>query len=117
MLNETLFKHLEDHANEDKLPILDKQTFYRYTDEFGRDVFRWTLAEYIAKVRPEFPLNEISYDEMKDNIIKLSKFDTSKICRPKEQSGEIVGEKYDDYEYSYSKYGLGIIDAPSLYNI
>ena len=116
MSNETLFKHLEDHANEDKLPILDKQTFYRYTDEFGRDVFRWTLAEYIAKVRPEFPLNVISYDEMKDNIIKLSKFDTSKICRPRDQSDEVVGEKYDDYEYSYSKYGLGIIDASSLYN-
>ena len=44
MLNETLFKRLEQHANEVKLPILDNQSFDRYTNEFGRDVFRWTLA-------------------------------------------------------------------------
>ena len=25
-------------------------------------------------------------------------------------------EKYDDYKYNYKDYGLGIIDAPSIYN-
>ena len=64
MLNETLYKHLERHANEDKLPILDNQTFDQYTNEFGRDVFRWTLAEYIAKVRPKFPLKNINENLM-----------------------------------------------------
>ena len=27
-----------------------------------------------------------------------------------------VLEKYDDYKYPFSKYGLGLIDAPSHYN-
>ena len=55
MSNETLFKLLEKHANEDKLPILDNQTFDQYTNEYGKDVFRETLSEYIATVRPKFP--------------------------------------------------------------
>ena len=25
-------------------------------------------------------------------------------------------EKYDDYKYSYDKYGLGVIDGPSTFN-
>jgi len=29
---------------------------------------------------------------------------------------EDVLEKYDDYKYPYSEYGLGVIDAPSTYN-
>ena len=25
-------------------------------------------------------------------------------------------EKYDDYKYPYSEYGLGVIDAPPIFN-
>ena len=54
---------------------------------------------------------------MRKNIIDLSKFDTSKICTPKEQIEKKVFEKYDDYEYGFDKYGLGLIDAPNTFNI
>jgi len=52
-----------------KLPIMDKQTFERVTNDIGKEQFRLDLADYIAKHRPEFPLKEISYDQMlKDKI-------------------------------------------------
>ena len=107
---------LKAFANEDGIPMMDSIQFKRWTEKLGKERFREVLAEYIATYRPKFPLNHISYQEMKDNIIQLSNFDTSKVCTPKEQSDKIVGEKYDDYEYPYSKYGLGIIDAPAYYN-
>ena len=116
MLNETLFKRLEQHANEVKLPILDNQSFDRYTNEFGRDVFRWTLAEYIAKVRPEFPLKPITKHDVRDTFSSLKKVDYSSYCSPIEQVEKKIFEKYDDLEYPFSKYGLGIIDAPSTFN-
>ena len=116
MLNETLFKRLESHANEVNLPILDNQLFDRYTNEFGRDVFRWTLSEYIAKVRPKFPLKPISDEDMRATFSSLKKADYSIYCSPIEQVEKEIFEKYDDLEYPFSKYGLGIIDAPSTYN-
>jgi len=107
---------LKQFADENRLPIMDSIQFKNWTDEIGKEKFRELLSEYIAEHRPAFPLNKISYDVMKDNIIKLSKFDTSKLCTPNEQSHKDIFEKYDDYKYPYSKYGLGLIDAPSIYN-
>ena len=107
---------LKQFADENRLPIMDSIQFKNWTDEIGKEKFRELLSEYIAEHRPAFPLNHISYEDMKNNIIQLSKFNTSKICTPKEQSHKDVFEKYDDYKYPYSKYGLGIIDAPSTYN-
>jgi len=107
---------LKEFANEDGLPIMDTIQFDRWTEKLGKERFREVLAEYIATYRPKFPLNHISYEDMKDNIIKLSKFDTRRICTPKEQSDKDIFEKYDDYKYPYSKYGLGLIDAPAIYN-
>ena len=109
--------NLKDYANENGLPIMDTIQFDRWTEELGKEKFRVLLSEYIADNRPVFPLKKISYEDMRKNIIDLSKFDTSKICTPKEQIEKEVFEKYDDYEYNFKDYGLGIIDAPSIYNV
>ena len=109
--------NLKDYADENGLPIMDTIQFDRWTEELGKEKFRELLAEYIATERPKFPLKQISYEDMRKSIIDLSKFDTSKICTPKEQIEKKVFEKYDDYEYGFDKYGLGLIDAPSTYNI
>jgi hypothetical protein len=108
---------LKQYANENRLPIMDTIQFDRWTEELGKEKFRELLAEYIEKYRPVFPLKNISYEDMRKNIIDLSKFDTSKICTPKEQIEKKVFEKYDDYEYGFDKYGLGLIDAPNTFNI
>ena len=105
MLNEILFKRLESHANEVNLPILDNQSFDRYTNEFGRDVFRWTLSEYIAKVRPKIPLKPISDEDMRATFSSLKKADYRIYCSPIEQVEKEIFEKYDDLEYSFNKYG------------
>ena len=96
---------------------MDTIQFDRWTEELGKEQFRVLLSQYIANNRPVFPLKQISYEDMRKNIIGLSKFDTSKICVPKEQIEKEVFEKYDDYEYNFKDYGLGLIDAPSTYNV
>ena len=68
------------------------------------------LGTYIATERPVFPLKYISQQEMRRTFYLLQSFDTSNICIPQEQVQKIVFEKYDDYKYSYEKYGLGLIN-------
>ena len=116
MVDKTLYKHLLNAANEGKLPILDNKSFERLNAEYGKEIFRETLAEYIATERPVFPLKEISYDNMRDSFGKLKKFNTNTICIPQEQIQKEVYEKYDDYEYPYSQYGMGLINGPSNFN-
>ena len=108
---------LKAYANSDGLPIMDTIQFDRWTEELGKEKFRELLSEYIAEERPKFPLKQISHEAMRHSIIGLSKFDTTKICKPVEQVEKKVFEKYDDYEYDFKRYGLGLIDAPSTYNI
>ena len=114
--NNTLYSRLLAAAREDKLPILDNKTFESMNAEYGKEEMRKNLADYIATERPVFPLKEISEDSMRECFYNLQKFDTNSICIPKEQVDKEVFEKYDDYEYSYSKYGLGLINGPSTYN-
>ena len=114
--DKSLYDRLIAAAREDKLVILDSKSFEKLNEEYGKDVFRETLSEYIANERPVFPLKDISKDDMRNNFYDLQKFDTSKICMPKEQVEKEVFEKYDDYKYPYSKYGLGLINGPSTYN-
>ena len=114
--DKSLYDRLIAAAREDKLVILDSKSFEKLNEEYGKDVFRETLSEYIANERPVFPLKPISKDNMRDTFYDLQKFDTSKICMPKEQVEKEVFEKYDDYKYPYNEYGLGLINGPSTYN-
>ena len=114
--NNTLYKRLLDAAGDDKLPVLDNKTFESMNAEYGKEEMRKNLADYIATERPVFPLKEISEDNMRDSFNSLKNFNTNAICTPKDQVDKEVFEKYDDYEYSYDKYGLGLINGPSTYN-
>ena len=60
MVDKTLYKRLLDAANDGKLPILDNKSFELLNAQYGKEIFRETLAEYIATERPVFPLKEIS---------------------------------------------------------
>ena len=106
----------EKYLNENKLPIMDNQTFDRVTKDIGREKFRTELAEHIAKVRPPFPLKKISQKDMILSFQSLLKQDVWKYVEPKEQTVKEVFEKYDDYKYPYNKIGLGLINAPSTFN-
>ena len=108
--------NLKDHTNTDGLPIMDQQTFETITNDIGKEKFREELAQYIADNRPKFPLKKISYDIMRQAFKGLQKQDVWEYCKPLEQLEKNVKEKYDDYKYNFKEHGLGIIDAPSIYN-
>jgi len=115
-MNSELYNELKNFANKDKLPIVDSIQFKRLTDTYTKEVFRETLSEYIAKEKPKFPLRDISYEKMRETFFDLQKFDTSKILTPQEQNQIPVFEKYDDYKYSYEKYGIGLIEGTAQFN-
>ena len=69
--SDNLYQVLREHSNSVGLPILDNPTFERVTEEYGKDLFRETLAEFIAKERPEFPLKKISEEKMRTTFLKL----------------------------------------------
>ncbi len=108
--------NLKDHTNTDGLPIMDQQTFESITNDIGKEKFREDLAQYIADNRPKFPLKEISYDIMRQAFKSLQKQNVWEYCKPLEQLEKNIKEKYDDYKYNFKDHGLGIIDAPSIYN-
>jgi len=114
--DKSLYNRLIAAAGDDKLPLLDNKSFELLNATYGKEQMRWTLAEYIARERPVFPLTEISFNEMRESFYNLQKFDTSTICIPKEQVEKEVYEKYNDYKYPYSKYGLGLINGASTFN-
>ena len=107
---------LDKHINENRLPVMDQPTFERITNEIGKEKFREELAEYIAEKRPPFPLKQISIGLMEQSFKGLLKQDVWEYAQPKEQAQKTIFEKYDDYKYNYKEHGLGLIDAPSIYN-
>ena len=113
---QAIFLDLNRYKNEDGLPIMDQQTFEMVTNTIGKEKFREQLSEYIAQYRPKFPLKEISYDIMRQSFKGLQKQDVWEYVKPLEQLEKNVKEKYDDYKYNFKEHGLGIIDAPSIYN-
>ncbi len=107
---------LDKHINENRLPVMDQQTFERITNDIGKAKFREELAEYIAEKRPPFPLKEISPDIMLQSFKSLKKQDVWQYVKPIDQITKTIFEKYEDYKYPFKEYGLGLIDAPSIYN-
>ena len=115
-MNVELYNEIGKYIDDTGLPIVDSIQFKRLTDTYGKEEFRETLSEFIAKERPKFPLRSIPYEKMRETFFDLQKFDTSKILTPQEQNQSPVFEKYDDYKYSYEKYGLGLIEGSAQFN-
>jgi hypothetical protein len=111
-----MMNYLSKYADENKLPVMDQQQFETVTNDIGKEKFREDLAEYIATHRPKFPLKEISYEVMRQAFKSLQKQDVWEYVKPIEQVEKNVKEKYDDYKYNFKDHGLGIIDAPSIFN-
>jgi len=111
-----LYNRLIAAATDGKLPVLTSTIFEKMNAEYGKEKMRTHLADYIATERPVFPLKEITNENMRIRFANLKKFDTSTICIPNEQVEKEVFEKYDDYKYPYSEYGLGLINGASTFN-
>jgi len=111
-----LYNRLIAAATDGKLPVLTSNIFEKMNAEYGKEKMRTHLADYIASERPVFPLKEITNADMRIAFGRLKQFDTSTICIPNEQVEKEVFEKYDDYKYPYSMYGLGLINGASTFN-
>ena len=108
-----LYQILKVHTNSDGLPIIKKGHFQVLTEKYGKEVFRDTLAKFIATERPPFPLNQISIHDMEMNFKLLKNVNYTKSLI----TDADVMEKFDDYKYPYSTHGLGVIDASNKFNI
>ena len=114
MMNEELYEILRKSVDNNGLPIMNSTMFIQTTEKYGKEVFRKTLAEYITNEKPPFPLKQFSQDKVVREFHKLKSHEWTDWISKRDK--EDVLEKYDDYKYPYSKYGLGVIDAPSTYN-
>ena len=76
---------LSKYADENKLPVMDQQTFETITNDIGKEQFRLDLAEYISEHRPKFPLKEISFEAMRQAFKSLQKQDVWENVKPIEQ--------------------------------
>ena len=110
-MNQELYDYLKEHDF-----YLNKGEFRYCTEKYTKEVFRETIAHYVAEERPPFPFREIPYSDMIDNFRKLQKADYTKFITPIEQIENEVIEKYDDYKYEYKTCGQGVIDGPTTYN-
>jgi len=110
-MNQELYDYLKEHDF-----YLNEGEFRYCTEEYGKEVFRETIANYVAGERPPFPFREIPYSDMVDNFRKLQKADYTNFITPIEQVENEVVEKYDDYKYEFRTCGQGVIDGPTAYN-
>ena len=101
-----IIKTSADHTG---LPVMNKSQFKSVTEEFGKEEFRKKLAAYVANERPPYPLKEYTKEEVVKTFYKLKKADYTQYI---DTTREVI-EKWDDYKYPYSKYGLGVIDTPT----
>ena len=111
-MNIELYNLLKKCSDHNGLPVMQKELFLNTTEKYGKEEFRKTLAEYITKEKPPYPLKEFNMEKVVDNFRKLQKVDFTKYL----STPDNIMEKYDDYKYPYSKYGLGLIDCPSVFN-
>ena len=108
-----LYDILKASADQTGLPVLNSSQFISLTEEYGREKFRTCLADYITKEKPPYPLKKFEQEKVVRNFHKLKQADWTKFIM---SSDKEVLEKYDDYNYPYSKYGLGVIDGPSTFS-
>jgi|9_EtaG_2_1085328.scaffolds.fasta_scaffold00181_22 hypothetical protein len=109
-------QYLTKYANEEKIPILYHEDFAKLTNEIGVDKFRKDLSQYIYEVRPPYPTQDITMEDVAKTFFSLKDTYTYQYTKPQEDIIKNVNEKHDDYKYPYKTHGLGIIDTSGTHN-
>ena len=112
-MNKELYEILKNSVDNTGLPVMNTNQFISVTEQFGKEEFRTTLAEFITNEKPPYPLKKFNVQKVIDTFHKLKRADYTKFITT---SNKEVIEKYDDYKYPYSEYGLGVIDGPNTFN-
>lgn len=95
------------------LPVMSRPLFLDTIEKYGKEDFRKALADFITQEKPPYPLHEFDQNKVIKTFHKLKKADWTNYIMSSEK--EVI-EKYDDYKYPYSEYGLGVIQAPPTFN-
>jgi len=124
-INKELYKFLKETVDDTGLPVMDTKLFVKTTEDYdpegkrdwnrGREVFRATLAEFISKEKPPFPFKIWDDKKREVKFYGLKGYDYSKYIMSKERNKDVM-EKYDDYKYPYSEYGIRVIDGSAQFN-
>ena len=111
--NKELYEILRASCDSTGLPVMNASQFISTTEKYTKEVFRKTLAEFITNEKPPYPLKEFDQEKVIKNFQKLVTADWKEFIM---NSDKEVLEKYDDYKYPYSKYGLGVIAGTNSFN-
>ena len=108
-----LYDLLHKCADNTGLPVMSRPLFLDTIEKYGKEDFRRALADFITQEKPPYPLHEFDQNKVIKTFHKLKKADWTNYIMSSEKD---VIEKYDDYKYPYSEYGLGVIQAPPSFN-
>ena len=108
-----LYDLLHKCADSTGLPVMSRPLFLDTIEKYGKEDFRRALADFITQEKPPYPLHEFDQNKVIKTFHKLKKADWTNYIMSSEK--EVI-EKYDDYKYPYSEYGLGVIQAPPTFN-
>ena len=112
-MNQELYEKLRESCDSTGLPVMNTSQFISATEEYTKEVFRKTLAEFITNEKPPYPLKEFDQEKVIKNFQKLVTADWTEFIM---HSDKEVVEKYDDYKYPYNEYGLGVIAGANTFN-
>lgn len=111
---ESIIKELSDSINIESIPTLSPQKWNELNSKYTKQEIKQGLAEYIVKKKPKFPFRKIDISTVRNKFKLLLKEDVwNYISTPNLSS---VVEKYNDYKYPYSKYGIFLIEGGHYYN-
>ena len=99
-----------DHNN---LPVMNTSQFIATVEKYGKEEFRKSLADFITTEKPPYPLHKFDQEKVIKTFHKLRKANWINYIMTSDK--EVI-EKYADYKYPYSKFGLSVIQAPPTFN-
>ena len=105
----------KNQADNTGLPVFTNEEWELFKNKYDKDTAKKALAKYIIDYNVQFPFRPISYDRVKDRFNKLLNKNLYEFVEFNLQEYDIE-EKWDDYKYPFSKYGIALIDASPYYN-
>ena len=108
-----LYNVLKASADHNNLPVMNTSQFIATVEKYGKEEFRKVLADFITTEKPPYPLHEFDQEKVIKTFHKLRKANWIDYIMTSDK--EVI-EKYDDYKYPYSEFGLGVIQAPPTFN-
>ena len=108
-----LYNVLKASVDHNNLPVMNTSQFIATIEKYGKEEFRKVLADFITTEKPSYPLHEFDQEKVIKTFHKLRKANWIDYIMTSDK--EVI-EKYDDYKYPYSEFGLGVIQAPPTFN-